>query len=144
MLISAEFLEPSDLGTERTSFVPPRRSIDKKPELKLTPPNVSDEEAGYESESLPPTPQVQTPWSVVAKQPSRPSGPTPPEQTTETIETESEGVVKVSTTTIDRTLTQVSKITKNVTQTTNIHISSKKSEERSTGTILQTQSCLRS
>merc|ERR1712079_291886 len=27
--------------------------------------------------TLPPTPAVQTPWSVVANQPARPSGPTP-------------------------------------------------------------------
>jgi hypothetical protein len=139
ILISAEFLEPSELGTERTSLVP-RRSIDRKTELKLTPTIVSDEDDGFESESLPPTPQVQTPWSVIAKQPSRPSGPTPPDHLTETVETESDRSYKVSTITIDSSSKQekVTKITKNVTQTTTIHISSKTTEERPTGTILIT------
>merc|ERR1712142_379641 len=48
---------------------------------KVTPKKSSDdadsEEDDYDDVTLPPTPAVQTPWSVVANQPARPSGPTP-------------------------------------------------------------------
>merc|ERR1712142_1322024 len=50
------------------------------PEELLTslPSDVADsEEDDYDDVTLPPTPAVQTPWSVVANQPARPSGPTP-------------------------------------------------------------------
>merc|ERR1711915_6195 len=39
--------------------------------------NQDDSDDDNDDVTLPPTPAVQTPWSVVANQPARPSGPTP-------------------------------------------------------------------